>query len=96
MEELHHTLSSAEYQRWLLYWEVEPWGSFRDNIHAGQIASAIWNARPGKKQKLAKATDFLLRDKEEAAAGTTKQALQSLRLLATKRRKRTKVIPNGQ
>lgn len=83
-------MGAGEYRRWQMYYMAEPWGAMRDNWHAGMIASAIYNARPGKKRRLAKVKDFLLRPKEEERAETTRSTLGWLMGLATKRRKRKK------
>jgi hypothetical protein len=34
-------LSHHELVRWRLYWSEEPWGAYRDNMHAAMIVSEL-------------------------------------------------------
>lgn len=74
--ELEETLGQAELRDWIAYWALEPWGSIRDNLHAGIIASAIYAPHVKKGKKPPNASDFLLSDartqQEKRRAGTMK------------------------
>jgi hypothetical protein len=39
--ELKDSLTQREYLSWQRYWEEEPWGAYRDNLHAGIIAREV-------------------------------------------------------
>ncbi len=43
------------------YYELEPFGQLRDNLHAGIISASIWqsNMEPGSRHRVT-AADFLL------------------------------------
>jgi aspartyl/asparaginyl-tRNA synthetase len=46
----------------------EPWGTWRDNVHAGMVASTIANAFRGEKSRTYSVDDFMILDPEVAAA----------------------------
>jgi hypothetical protein len=50
-----------EYQR-------EPWGTWRDNVHAAMIASTVANAFRGEKSRAYSPDDFMLLEPEIARA----------------------------
>lgn len=54
------------------YWNEEPWGAYRDNIHAALIARTIHNTNFKKKVTL---DDFMLRrpDRVETLSETTRR-----------------------
>ena len=37
-----------EFDDWLAYFELEPWGPVQATLHAGVLASYFWNANCGK------------------------------------------------
>lgn len=52
MKELKNSLSSYEYQQWIAYYEVEPFGFDIENARSGVIASTmanIWRSEKNKK-----------------------------------------------
>lgn len=56
-------VSSSELTEWMAYYQLEPFGQERDNLHAGIIASVFANAnRDRKKQrKPFEVKDFMLK-----------------------------------
>ena len=48
--ELEETISSDELTQWIAFYNMEPFGSERDNIHAGIIASTLANIHGGSKK----------------------------------------------
>jgi hypothetical protein len=60
-------MSARELDDWTAYWQVEPWGPWRDNVHAGLIASVIANVnrRPGS--RAFSYADFMLAERDPAA-----------------------------
>lgn len=84
MAELEQRLSSAEYSEWIEYWNIEPWGAWRDNLHAAQIASLIFNTNRGKDQAPVKPADFMYQDKQTTEETKKKDFVFALRSLARK------------
>ena len=38
---MYDSLTAREYTSWQRYWEEEPWGPWRDNMHAAIIAREV-------------------------------------------------------
>lgn len=82
-------MSDRELQEWAIYWRTEPWGAFRDNVHAGIVAAAVTapHVRRGKKAPTFK--DYLLKDavtaQQERRAGT-RAAIASLKARAKRKK----------
>lgn len=83
--ELNVTMGAAEYSSWCEYYRVEPWGSERDNLHAGIIAQQISRMIPSKK-KPPSVSDFMLRPAEDRKVEETVKNLGILRAMATRRK----------
>lgn len=62
--EIEHTVAYRELQQWQQYWMQEPWGTWRDNAHAGLIAATIANAFRADKRQSFSMEDFFLLDAE--------------------------------
>lgn len=58
--ELECGMSAREFDDWQEFYQVEPFGALRDNLHAGQIAAMVFNMNRAKNAKPLTATDFLL------------------------------------
>lgn len=82
--ELGARMGAKEFDEWAEYYSVEPWGAYRDNLHAGIIAATFANAHKKKTAKASKPADFLLRTQTEARAGETAKTLNGLRALGRK------------
>ena len=65
VHELEQTLSSSEFTDWCQYYELEPFGSWRDNWHMAQLCSLLYNINRGK-QKSVSSEDFMYLDPEAA------------------------------
>lgn len=63
--ELGTKLSSTELTYWIEYYRLEPFGQLRDNLHAGMIASTIFNVNRGKGTSAVKPDDFLIKNKSQ-------------------------------
>jgi hypothetical protein len=62
------------------YWNEEPWGSWRDNIHAALIAAEV--RRPNVKQGMkVRLDDFMLRHPEDREAELTAKRREANRNL---------------
>lgn len=80
--ELETRMSADELDRWHLYWSEEPWGSWRDNAHAGLIAAAGVNLWLKKGSKPATFEDFMLISRTQRRARDTEQSLAWLEAMA--------------
>lgn len=84
-------MPARDYEMLQRFWMHEPWGAYRDNVHAAIIAAEI--RRPNlKKGARVKLDDFMLRhpaDVEEQQARdrntATRNLFQFLKAIATKR-----------
>lgn len=77
--EIEQSVSASDFALMQRYFAHEPWGSWRDNAHAGLIASTVARAF-GAKRELS-FQDFMLMDSEAAAereAQRRKAATQAL------------------
>jgi hypothetical protein len=83
-------MSARELDDWYRYYRVEPWGTLRDNQHAGIIAAEIRAPRVRRGKPAPTFKDFMLRDAEtaraERRAGTVK-ALAALKASAKRKPK---------
>jgi Protein of unknown function (DUF4035) len=60
-------MSVRELDDWAAYWQVEPWGPWRDNVHAGLIASVVANVNRRSGSRAFSYVDFMLADRDPAA-----------------------------
>lgn len=74
-------IGAAEYDNWQRYWIVEPWGAYRDNLHAGIVASVIANTSANRRRGSTAATpaDFMLKTEREQRGSETAKSLAFLR-----------------
>ena len=61
VSELERRMGSRELVEWQVYYSMEPFGQWRDNIHAGLIAATVANTS-GRQRKAAAAEDFMLKE----------------------------------
>ena len=82
------SLSLREYLGWRKYWQVEPWGPWRDNMHAAIIARELRRpqVKPGTRVTH---EEFMLRDPLERKRQGNLNLLAFLRSVA--KRKPSKV-----
>jgi hypothetical protein len=68
-------IAAKDYDLLAKYWKVEPWGSYRDNLHAGLIAREV--RRPYLKDPTRNPLeDFMIVTPEERAAAIEQQRQQ--------------------
>lgn len=66
VREAQRRCDAREFNEWLAYYRLEPWGEERDDLRSGIVASVIANCFRGKGQKAFKPKDFMPRfDKPE-------------------------------
>lgn len=80
-------MGAAEYLDWWRYWQEEPWGAMRDNLHAGLIAAAVINARPNRRRGSTdvSAKDFLLKTERQTRQAETERSLAFLRAVGVRK-----------
>lgn len=81
VKEMKDSLSQREYLSWQKYWQEEPWGPYRENLHAALIAREV--RRPQLK-KGAKVTldDFMVISPRRRQAEATSGLVNFLKLIA--------------
>lgn len=89
MEELKfgpRALTQSAYLKWQRFYNAEPWGSFRDNLHAALIAREVRLGRlkPGTRVNL---NDFMLLDPARRRRENRASFLTLLRLVAVPKSK---------
>jgi phosphoenolpyruvate synthase/pyruvate phosphate dikinase len=77
-------LSCADYDLLQRYWEEEPWGAYRDNIHAAIIAREI---RRGTVKGAHAIKDFLLKTDERRSQEERGGFFGMFRAMVTGKRK---------
>lgn len=77
-------MPASELTEWMAFYQMEPFGTERDNIHTGIIASLIYNANRGKRNTPMSPDDFMIRDIVEKKQKETAQFLSGLRSLAVR------------
>lgn len=81
-------LPVSEYRGWLRYWNEEPWGPWRDNAHAGVIASVLANIHRKKGAPAFKYDQFLLKNERFAKEDEMAALPAKLRAMARPRAER--------
>ena len=85
MAELENTLGAGELVEWVEYYRVEPWGQWRDNAHAGMIASVIANVHRSRNGKAYTIKDFMLTDAETQRNARTRATLDWMESVAKRK-----------
>lgn len=66
---------ASELLEWEAYWRAEPWGAYRDNIHAGLICAVLGNIHRRKGSPEITYEDFMLKEREDYKRAETERAL---------------------
>lgn len=84
-------MPARDYELLARYWMQEPWGAWRDNMHAAIIARAVLTPHVKKGARI-DLMDFMLRHPEEVAEeraskrrAAARNVFAALRAIATKR-----------
>ncbi len=83
-------MGASELREWQMFWAREPWGSYRDNLHTGVLASLIVNALRAKGTKAVTYQDFMLVDKDDHRKKKTGETVAWLKAVATPKNKNGK------
>lgn len=76
VNEAKHRITVPEFQRWVEFYAIEPWGEERADLRAGIVAAVIANCHRGKNTTPYSARDFMpdFRSIEERARPTQTSA----------------------
>tara|TARA_R100000700_G_scaffold31695_1_gene38824 strand:+ start:86 stop:340 length:255 start_codon:yes stop_codon:yes gene_type:complete len=79
VRELLARIDSRELSEWMAYYEVNPFGSVRDDLQAGIVASTIANVNRGKNDKSFTPSDFMpYIDKPQQSEGDMQAVMDAL------------------
>jgi|TARA_R110002020_G_scaffold155495_3_gene336584 hypothetical protein len=79
VRELLARIDSKELSEWMAYYELNPFGTVRDDLQAGIIASTIANVNRGKSDKSFTPSDFMpYMDKPEQSEGDMQSVMDAL------------------
>ena len=79
VRELLARIDSRELSEWMAYYEVNPFGSVRDDLQAGIVASTIANVNRGKNDKSFTPSDFMpYMDKPQQSEGDMQAVMDVL------------------
>ncbi len=67
------------------YWADEPWGPWRDNVHAAIVAAAVINSSNPPPKRPVNYTRFMLRPRKAGQAENRGSLLSALRLMARRK-----------
>lgn len=84
MAELEDTLGSGELTKWYAYYQIEPFGQWRDNYHAAMVAATIVN-NIGKVKNAKQINDFMLEHPDLRRKRETSTTLAIMDALAKKK-----------
>lgn len=86
--ELEVRMGASELLEWMQYFSSEPFGTYRDNIHAGLIAATLANIHRKKGTRPLTFSDFMLQDPSESRRRSTREALTWFKSVAKKHGKK--------
>mgnify|MGYP003139586721 CR=1 FL=1 len=79
VRELLARIDSRELSEWMAYYELNPFGSVRDDLQAGIVASTIANVNRGKNDKSFTPSDFMpYIDKPQQSEGDMQAVMDAL------------------
>ena len=79
VREMLARFDSKELSEWMAYYELNPFGTVRDDLQAGIIASTIANVNRGKSDKSFTPSDFMpYMDKPEQSEGDMQAVMDAL------------------
>lgn len=87
VRELEQGMTARELDDWARYYELEPFGAARDNLHAGIIASVIANQYRRKGAEPITPADFMLVTREERRQRSLARGVAQLTALARRRKR---------
>jgi len=77
------SMSQRSYLGWQRYWDAEPWGPWRDNVHAAIVAREV-RRMIARDRAAPKLEAFMLRDPTERAVEAGERVWSALSAMSTK------------
>lgn len=84
--ELDERMPASEFTHWMALWRMDPWGTQRDNMHAGILASILANVHRKKNAKAYTVDDFMFRDRHSKRESDTRGFFAGLKSLAKRKK----------
>lgn len=81
--ELGERITAAELTEWQAFYQLEPWGAWRDNWHHANLASLLYNINRGKNPSI-KANAFMYEDAEVSAQKSARSFIAALETRANR------------
>ena len=79
VRELLARIDSRELSEWMAYYELNPFGSVRDDLQAGIVASTVANVNRGKNDKSFTPSDFMpYMEKPQQSEGDMQAVMDAL------------------
>lgn len=75
-------MPAAEVMGWRTFYELEPFGPWRDNFHAAMVAHIMANAHRGKNSRPLELADFFYSDPETRRNKNDAEVLGALEAMA--------------
>lgn len=75
-------LPQRELDRWQRYWAEEPWGAYRDNLHAAMIVQYGLAPHLGPKAKPVRLDDFMFQHPEDRRERNRLEAARTFSTMA--------------
>ena len=82
--EVSTSITEAEFQRWIAYYNKKPFGAERDNYHSASLCALLANINRGKGQPAFKVTDFMYKDVGAVRKASIQQTMAGLNARAKK------------
>lgn len=81
---MKRSMTQRAYLGWQRYWEEEPWGPYRDNLHAALIAKEV--RRPQlRKGATTKLDDFMISNPRARQADAARGLIEFLKMVSEKK-----------
>jgi len=84
--ELSDVMGSAEFERWVQYYDEEPFGALRDNWHMAQLAH-MYSTVHGKKGSKSSPNDFFYKSEATKGKENIRRMMAGMSSLAAQKRK---------
>lgn len=80
-------LPQRELDRWARYWSEEPWGTYRDNMHAALIIRELLKPHLPENSKVPPLSDYMFEHEEDRKQRARQKLLAELTMVTRKRKR---------
>jgi len=78
------SMTHREYSSWRLYWDAEPWGPYRDNLHTAILAREVRRPQVRKGTRITH-DEFMVRNPEERRRESSSALIGFLRSVSKRK-----------